>query len=74
MNRFGTMLQDVHLLGTSLSLKKGQKVHLTFASNQPNGGWFARPIDCKWPSGVIGSEQDSILLEDGDFTFNEEYE
>ena len=64
----GTMKQDVKLLSTPLSLKKGQRVYLTFPDNQPNpvGKWFARPLDGIWADGIERSDEDSILLDPGD--------
>lgn len=63
----GRMRKDVHQLSTSLKLKAGEQVYLTFPSNLPFkiGKWFARPID-GWSDGIERSDQDSILLEPGD--------
>lgn len=66
----GTMLQDVKLASTPLKLHKGMRVALTFPRNQPNpqGKWFARPLDGIWPDGIERSDEDSILLDPGDCT------
>lgn len=63
----GRMRKDVHLTATSLKLKYGEQVYLTFPSNQPVkiGKWFARPIN-GWSDGIERSDEDSILLEPGD--------
>jgi hypothetical protein len=68
--RYGIMTTDVILLGTSLKLEKGRRVQLTFASNQPEGGWFARPADGKWSDGIEHGEQDSIHITENDFVFS----
>jgi hypothetical protein len=63
----GKMRKDVHQLSTSLKLKEGEQVYLTFPSNQPFkiGKWFARPVN-GWSDGIERSDQDSLLLEPGD--------
>jgi len=63
----GRMTKDVHQLSTSLKLKDGEQVYLTFPSNQPFkiGKWFARPVN-GWSDGIERSDQDSLLLEPGD--------
>ena len=63
----GKMRKDVHQLSTSLKLKDGEQVYLTFPSNQPFkiGKWFARPVN-GWSDGIERSDQDSLLLEPGD--------
>lgn len=63
----GRMRKDVHQLSTSLKLKDGEQVYLTFPSNQPFkiGKWFARPVN-GWSDGIERSDQDSLLLEPGD--------
>jgi hypothetical protein len=63
----GKMRKDVHQLSTSLKLKAGEQVYLTFPSNQPFkiGKWFARPVN-GWSDGIERSDQDSLLLEPGD--------
>ena len=65
----GIMANDVELLGTSLSLQKGQKVRLTYADNLPypqNRGYFASPADDKWSDGIEHNPDDSILINPGD--------
>ena len=65
----GTMRTDVALLGTTLTLNKGQRVYLTFADNQPQDSpdkWFARPLDGIWPDGFERSDEDSILVSRSD--------
>ena len=54
------MTQSVKLLGTSLALNKGQTVTITPATNLPQGGYFAAPVDGSWG-------EYSILLRSGDF-------
>lgn len=56
----GVMLNDAHLLGTSLRLEKGQVVALVPATNIPGGGFFAKPFDGKWSDGIERSEDNSI--------------
>lgn len=58
----GTMKRDIHLLGTSLRLLKGQIVNLTPATNIPEGGYFARPLNCVWPDGIERDSHDSIYI------------
>jgi len=60
----GIMQADVELLGTSLSLQKGQRVRLTEATNLPpgRGKWFAAPLDGKWADGIDHGPDDSILI------------
>lgn len=68
----GIMKKNVALLGTSLKLKEGEHVYLTFPSNQPDpkGKWFARPIN-GWSDGIERLDQHSILLEPGDAELDE---
>lgn len=73
-----TMKDDVILLGTSLALQKGQRVWIDFASNQPSGGWFARPVDGNWKRDSVSlysqglgiSDDASILLNADDLIFD----
>lgn len=37
------MLQEIHMLGTSMKLYKGEVVDLLPATNLPQGGYFATP-------------------------------
>lgn len=64
----GIMRNDVKLLGTTLNLDRLDIVHLTPATNQPNGDgrYFARPWNCIWPDGIERNPDDSILLDKGD--------
>ena len=65
------MATAVELLGTSLSLQKGQKVKLIRARNLPypqNGGYFASPADDKWSDGIEHNPDDSILINPGDLS------
>jgi len=70
----GTMVTDVRLLGTGLTLKAGTTVKLTAATNLPYVpvGWFAAPLDDRddW----LGGEDDSILLDHEDVTDLVEWE
>lgn len=52
------MKQDLKLLGTSLTLKAGQKVKIEPATNLPQGGFWVRPVK---PSPAWG-EEDAIHL------------
>jgi len=64
----GIMKTDIHLVSTSLKLQAGQRVKLWAACNLPQAGYFARPADGKWSDGMNHSNDDSILLNDDDFT------
>ena len=47
--RYGTAKQDMNLLGTGLSIKKGQRVSCIPANNQPDKTqYFAMPIRGIW--------------------------
>ena len=63
----GIMKNDVKLLGTSLELKRGQKVILVPATNQPNpkGKYFVRPPGGRWEDATRPLD-DSILLTEED--------
>lgn len=65
------LIESVRLLGTSLSLEKGQKISVSFATNQPDyiekGLVFARPLDGKWADGIDRSDTDSILIGKEDY-------
>ena len=66
------MSVDIELAGTSLKLKKGQKVVLIAATNQPKPNlalWYARPANSKgiWKE---QNEETSILINsETDFVF-----
>ncbi len=66
--RFGIMLDDIHLLGTSLKLQAGQRVCLEPANNSPAFDWYASPADGKWSDGIDHGLNDSIALFDSEFT------
>ncbi len=54
--QYGRMKTDLHLLSTSLRLRKGEIVSLLPATNLPQGGYFARPANGKWADGTIASD------------------
>ena len=68
----GIMKNDVELLGTEFSLKRGQKVEMIKAANQPDyeekGLYFVRPrtaeTNNEWDENSV-----SILLDNSDFNF-----
>ena len=66
----GVMKNDVELLGTDFSLRKGQKVEMIPATNQPDyeekGLYFVRPLTegAEWDENSV-----SILLDNSDFNF-----
>jgi hypothetical protein len=64
---FGKMKSDIQMIGTSLSLKKGQLVTLLLAENVPQGGYFALPRNGKWADGISHNPDDSILITTSDF-------
>jgi hypothetical protein len=68
---YGKMKTDVYLLGTSLSLQKGDYVELTYACNLPQEGFFARPNNGKWSDGLDHDPDDSILVHRTDFSILE---
>ena len=65
------MTENAILLGTGLTLQKGDRVHLTEATNIPKGGWFARPVDCVWRGLGELHEENSILLDGSEFEKHE---
>lgn len=72
----GIMNTDIHLLGTSLKLQKGQKVTLCKPTNLPyflmEKTYFACPIDGKWSDGIDRDNDSSILIHEEEFTFTPE--
>ena len=65
--QYGRMKTDLHLLGTSLRLRKGEIVSLLPATNLPQGGYFARPANGKWADGIAHDPDDSIHITSADF-------
>ena len=68
MQQYGKMKRGVELLGTSLTLCKGELVELLPARNLPQGGYFARPANGKWADGLPHSPDDSIHVTSADFS------
>lgn len=61
----GVMVNGVTILGTwpYKSLEQGQKVYLAYASNQPNDGFYAWPVNAKKSMSNI---EDAILIDNID--------
>ena len=69
------MKTDIHLLGTSLKLQAGQRVHLTPATNMPPDSdikFFARPADGVWSDGMERNEDASIGVNYDDLEMDDE--
>ena len=61
------MTNTVKLLGTSLELHAGDVVSVIKATNQPKGGYFARPFNSFWRNIGKLHRENSILIQREDF-------
>jgi len=57
------MNDEVKLLGTSLRLAKDQSVSIVPATNLPQGGFFAAPVDGSWGEDAIHVDAVDFRLE-----------
>jgi len=69
---YGTMVNDIRLLGCRLTLQQGQRVSLLRANNIPtllgSTEYFARPADGQWAGGIEHSPEGFILIDEGEVT------